>query len=273
MNTILVPTDFSETARNASRYAFEFARHVSATKIVLYNAYQAPYAGDPTLPVVQLFDFEEVKKSSTERLESFRRELLPVAPEGLAVETRSTFAILAGNIEETCEETAADLILMGITGGSGLDVLIGSNTLSVAEQSKVPVIIVPSNAVYRPIQKLLLVLDNNKVAHSGPVKWIKKMIDETGARLQVLNIDHSRNTPDNGVLREALSDYDPEYHHVDYNSFWEATNNFAGKQQVDMIIVIQKKHGFFDNIFRHNHTKELAFHTHVPLMCISEQSR
>ncbi len=270
MNAILVPTDFSETARNASHYAIEFAGQLSVNKVILYNAYQAPYTADPTLPVVLLFDFEEVKKNSVESLETLRRELLAAAPSGLSVETRSAFAILAGNIEEACQETGAEVIIMGITGGSGLDVLIGSNTISVAEHSEVPVIIVPPQARYRPIQTILLVLDSNQVDHSSPVRFIKKVLDETGARLHVLNIDHSRNAPENLALRDSLSAYEPEYHHVDYKSFWEATTKFAGEHQVDMIIVIQKKHGFFENIFRHNHTKELAFHSQVPLMCINE---
>jgi nucleotide-binding universal stress UspA family protein len=67
-----------------------------------------------------------------------------------------------------------------------------------------------------------------------------------------------------------LKDYTPEYHHVDSKDFAEAVNDFVAQNKVDMIITIPKKHGFFESIFKRSHTKQLAYHTHVPLLCMHD---
>ncbi len=62
MKTILVPTDFSETAMNAAAYALPLAKQLGMDRIVLYNAYQAPVSVDPMVPTVQLLDMDLMKK-------------------------------------------------------------------------------------------------------------------------------------------------------------------------------------------------------------------
>ena len=42
MKTFLIPTDFSDNAVNAIRYAVALAMQVKASKLVLYNTYATP---------------------------------------------------------------------------------------------------------------------------------------------------------------------------------------------------------------------------------------
>ncbi len=155
MNKILVPTDFSATAKNAALYAVELAKQVGIQKIVLYNAYQSPVTIDPMMPTIQLFDIEELKKNSEEALTHFKEELQTVAG-GINLETVSAFNLLVDGLDEVCKTTGADLIVMGITGVGALEeTLIGSNAVSVARHSTIPVIIVPAKAKFVKINEVL----------------------------------------------------------------------------------------------------------------------
>lgn len=276
MKTILLPTDFSVTAKNAANYAIALSKQIGVSKIVLYNAYQAPVAVDPSLPVMQLLNMEEIKKISDDGMKSFKHELSSADGIELEVETINEFAILHNSIDEVCTKCNADLIVMGITGGGGLEeVLIGSNTINVVNHTKVPVLIVPADCVYKPVEEVLLVCDYKKIKESIPEQSLKKVLDVLRAKLFVLNIGHNKsftsdNMPEAFVLDELLSDYTPEYHHVESKEFSEAINEFVDKNQVDIIITIPKKHGFFESIFKRSHTKQLAFHTHVPLLCMHD---
>jgi hypothetical protein len=166
---------------------------------------------------------------------------------------------------------------MGITGRGKLEeTLIGSNTISVARNTKVPVIIVPSNARYQPIEEVLLACDFKKVVETTPVAPLEKIMDETRAKLFVINIDHDNKsfTPDTpfetAMLDTLLHKYNPEYHFVDSTDFTEAINRFATEKKIDLIVTLPRKHGFFENLFKRSHTKMLAFHSHVPLMVIHD---
>ncbi len=275
MNSILVPTDFSETAKNAGLYAVSLAQDLGIQKIILYNAYQAPISADPSMPAVQLFDIDVLKKSSKDGLEQFRSELQAVCKQPMLFETKAEFQLLTSGVEELCKVEPIDAIVMGITGGSKVEeALIGSNTISVAKHVTVPVFIVPSGATYKRINKVVLACDFRKVVDTMPVTAIKNLLDVTEAELHILNVSAKETKSDEAfeslMLDTLFQGYSPKYHFIHDTHFAEAINHFADENAIDLIITIPKKHGLFDGLFRKSHTKSLAFHSHVPLMVIHE---
>ena len=277
MKTILVPTDFSSTAKNAAHYALALAKDLGANKIIFYNAYQQPVTADPVLNTVELYDMGEFGKLSENGLQNFIKNFDEQETAGLKFETVSEYNLLTAGIEELCKQHAIDLIVMGVTGGGKLEeTLIGSNTISVATHINIPVIIVPTKATYQPIKEIVLACDFKKVVETTPVAPLKKILDETKAKLFVLNIDHNNksfttDTPHESVMLDTLLyNYQPEYHFIESEDFTEAINQFAEKNKVDLVVTMPKKHGWFEGLFRRSHTKMLAFHSHVPLMVMHE---
>jgi nucleotide-binding universal stress UspA family protein len=277
MHTILVPTDFSLVAKNAAAYAVNLAKQLGSKKIILYNAYQQPIIADANMVPVELVDINLIKDTSTIGLNSFKREVESLGTEGIDIETIGEYDILMDGINAVCREHNVDIIVMGVTGGGKFDeTLIGSNAVNVAKQATVPVIIAPPGTKFTTINKVVFACDFKDVVETTPVGAIKHLLNETKAKLLVLNIDHnhkhfSQELPFEGLMLDNLLDgYDPEYHFVDSPNFVEAVNSFAEDNEADLVITIPKKHNFFEKIFTESHTKQLAFHSHVPLMVIHE---
>lgn len=279
MKTILVPTDFSATATNAAHYAVHLAKQVNCSKIILYHAYQVPIMTDAVMTPVELLGIDEIKEASEKGLQKFRGILQEYmgADSGIELATISEFAFLTDSVDETCKVNNVDLVVMGITGGDKMEeVLIGSNTISVAKHTTVPVIIVPSEVEFRPVKEIVLVCDFKKVVETTPVEPVRKLITETNARLFVLNIDHehkqsTEDTPFESLMLDTLlQGLSPEYHFIDNADFVEGINQFVTDKKVDLIITIPKKHGWFEGLFKRSHTKMLAFHTHVPLVVVHD---
>ncbi|SJZ78897.1 universal stress protein [Sediminibacterium ginsengisoli] len=278
MNTILVPTDFSPTAKNAAVYAMQLAADLGVGKIIFYHSYQAPVSIDPVVPAVQLFDIDSLKEASEEGLRHFMNEMAAAAPgNGIVFDSISEYNMLTDGINDAVERTGAGWVVMGITGGGALEeTLIGSNAVNVAKQTPVPVIIVPAGAAYKKITRILLACDFKKVLDTMPVQPIRNLLNDTGAKLMVLHIDsahrdyNSELAGEIQVLDALLKDYYPEYHFIDHDDFTEGMNAFALEHQADIIITIPKKHGWFEGLFRRSHTRKLAFHTSIPLMVIHE---
>ncbi|WP_207492285.1 universal stress protein [Aridibaculum aurantiacum] len=277
MKNILVPTDFSDVAKNAAQYAVQLAKQVGAQKIILYNAYQAPVITEPTMPVVQLIDMDTLKNITDDGLANFKEWMHTITPGEIELETLSEFAVLSNNIEEVCERTKADLVVMGITGGSKLEeVLIGSTAISVVNHSKVPVVVIPPNATYSKINKVALACDFKKIEETTPVAAINAIMKDTGASLLVLHVENNNKHFDDKAeveslkLQSLLHEFDPQFHFIEHEDFVEGINEFVDTHKIDLLITIPKKHGLFEGLFRRSHTKQLAFHSHVPLMCIHE---
>jgi nucleotide-binding universal stress UspA family protein len=278
MDTLLLPTDFSATALNAGKYALQLAAQVGASKLVLYHSYEIPVTIDPMTPGLQMLDVEALKTDSEEGLESFREQLAPFA-NNIVLDTFNEYGALADGLDEVCKKVHAGLIVMGITGGGILEEkLIGSNAISVAKHTDVPVIIVPAAASFTPVEEIMLTSDFHKSDKTIPVELVRRIMNETKAKLYVFNIEeevdeYATDYPgtelqESYALHELLHDLNPEFHFSENTNFVEAVNEFAAEYQVDLIITIPKKHGFFGSLFTESHTKKLAFHSKVPVMVI-----
>jgi len=275
MNTILVPTDFSATARNAAIYAANFAKQMKSSRIVLYNSFQAPVITDANVTMVETIDINDLARMSKENLKQLKTSIGPYFDNTTTIDTLSEYGLVSTDINDICRSNNVDFIVMGVTGGGKLEeTLIGSFAIDVARHAEVPLIIVPPNAAFSEINEVILACDFSKVVETTPVAPVKKILDATGAKLIVVNIDHKNKhftseTPFESLMLDALLDgYNPEYKFIDDVDFVEGINKVALEKQADLIITIPKKMGWFDGLFKKSHTKMLAFHSHVPLMVV-----
>ncbi|MBO9153153.1 universal stress protein [Chitinophaga sp. GCM10012297] len=275
MKTIIVPTDFSETAYNAARYAIGLAGQTGATRVILYHAYEL-IVPIPDLPTaVPMVNMEDLRESSLEGLRRMQTELAPMVPSGVRLDMRADNHLLAANIDQVCREELADIIVMGITGGSQLEeILVGSNTVDVVKSSAYPVIVVPTKAAFRPIRKIVFACDLRKVAKTTRREPLLKILDEFKPELHVVNIQkegkENIHPEENQELDNMLHNYNPQYHFIDRPNIADAITGFAEEQYADLLLIIPKKHGIFDSIFKRGHTSRIAFQTNVPLLSIHE---
>ncbi len=146
ISTILVPTDGSETAQKAARYAIDLAKQLNASVIVLSVIDKRSFMGQ-TVPA------RETARHVIEPIEDYLRE----AAEGYAGEIKklckkngiqSKTVITTGHpveeIVKEAERAKVNLIIMGSHGKSAVKAaVLGSVTYGVIhKETKVPVLIV-----------------------------------------------------------------------------------------------------------------------------------
>ena len=279
MKNILVPTDFSATSLNAAHYALKLAEQLGSSKVILFNAYQVLLMIDPTamVPSMQMMDEGQLKAGSKIALDKFKLVLQAFCPKNCELDTYCEYALLNNGLDEVCKTTGSGLIVMGITGGGLLEEkLIGSNTIHVALNSSVPVLIIPAKANFTIVEEIALACDFRSVVESTPVQPIKDLVKTTGAQLFVLNIEENAKTFDAEIPFQSkmidllLHECHPQFSIIDNPDFMEGINNFILEKQIDILITIPKKHGIFQTLFKESHTKKLAFHSHVPVMVVHD---
>ncbi|MGZ5191822.1 MAG: universal stress protein, partial [Flavisolibacter sp.] len=106
MKTILIATDFSAAARNASIYGMELARAFNA-RVVLFTAYQQiPVQSTET---ALMLDSKNIKQITLQLLEQEAKEIN--SRNITVVETRCNEGFIADSILNAAEEMHADLIV------------------------------------------------------------------------------------------------------------------------------------------------------------------
>lgn len=275
MKTIIVPTDFSPAATNAMNFAADMAININAS-VMLLHVYQVPVSMTD-VPVV-LVSTDELRKDSESQLTELKESLTHVTSGKIKIYSEARMGDIVDELEEVCKTLQPFAVIMGTHGTSGVErMLFGSTTLNAIRHLKWPVIVVPPGKEYgMGIKKIGFACDFNKVIENTPVQFIKNMVNEFGAELHVLNVDYENrhfkpDTPEESLmLQTLLEDLNPQYHFINNKDVEAGINDFADSNNIDLLITIPKKHGLFENLFKHSSTKEIVKQSHVPVMCVHE---
>lgn len=271
MKTIIVPTDFSPVAVNALNYAADMALAVNAS-LMLLHIYQIPVTVTDT-PLI-LISVEDLKADAERKLNKARQEIEHVTSGKIKIYAEVHLGNVTDELEEICKKIQPFAIVMGTTGHSAVErVIFGSNTLSVIKHIAWPVICVPVGKEYGTgIKKIGLACDFREVAETVPSDAIKSFAAQFKAEFHVLNVHYQEPSAglseQSAILQTALAGLNPHYHFIQHKDIEDGIHEFAEKNNLDLIITIPKKHKLLDGIFKKSSTKQLIYHSHIPVMSL-----
>ncbi len=275
MKTIIVPTDFSSTAANAVDYAIAMAKDINAS-IVLMNAYQVPVTVTADTAIVVVAE-EDLRNSAQFHLNKLKTETEEKTSGSVKIYTELRLGDPIAELEELSNTIKPFAIVMGSNGHSGIEqALFGSTTLKVIRHIEWPVIAVPPGKKYTGIKKIGFACDYKQVVETTPSQLIKDFVNSFHAEFHVLNVDFENRhfkpeTPEESLLVHTLfEELNPVYDFIENPDVPKGIDNFAEKNNLDLLITIPKKHTLLEGLFRKSATKQLVSHSHLPVMCVHE---
>lgn len=272
MKTILVSTDFSPAAVNATNYAADMALAAGAD-LFLFHVYQVPVAVTD-VPLV-LMSVEDLKISAEQKLRRLKEDVRHITSGKLNILTETRLGKVTDELENICATVQPFAVVMGTTGHSSIDrILFGSTTLTAIRHLTWPVICVPKGKEYGPgIKKIGFACDLRQVEETTPFTAIIHFVKEMEAELYVLNVEEGskKSSPEQtALLGTALKELEPQFHFIQHDDIEDGINEFAEKNNLDLIIAIPKKHKLLESLFRPGSTRQLVTESHIPVMCIHE---
>lgn len=273
MKTILVPIDFTDNAANSLAYATELAR-LTGARLILFHAFELPVSvGEVQVMVLAV---EELKKAYLERLHEL--EMTVQQRTGGAVPTeciaRSGLAVV--EILSLSDELEADLVIMGVTGRGMLsELIIGSHAASTFRKSRVPVLIVPRDAAFRKIDRIVLASDLHQVTRPVQDRLVA-LVRVFGARLLIVNVlQHERpasveEAAAERSLERLLEGLDHSFHFHVNEDIVGGINEFAAEHAADLIVTIPHKHSLWHRLIHEGISTEMAFNSRLPLLTVPD---
>lgn len=274
MKTILVPTDYSETANNALYYAIELAKLAKA-KIILLHAYHVPLpTGD--IPVM-LVSPAELEKENVMRVKKLEKDIAKKFSEGVKTEHVVRPGFVPDEILSVIKEKNVDLVVMGIAGQTKISrALIGSNTVDVIKKTKTPVLVIPRDCRFRKVGKIAFACDYQGTINSEVMDKLKEFVKLLKAKVLVLDVVKPDKVPvyENAVaglsLENSLSGVDHSLYFPEGEDVTSEINSFVDTYQADWLVMMPHRHKLLEGIFHKSNVRQMAFHTHVPLLSLHE---
>lgn len=272
MKTIIVATDFSPSALNAANYAADMALAINAGILLLY-VYQIPVSYGE-IPVA--LDVEDMMQGAEKGLHDLKEQLTRKTYRKMNIETEVGMGPFFQELKNVCARIKPYAVVMGSQGTTASERLFfGGHTVYAMKHLMWPLITVPPEAVFSSIKKIGLACDFNRVVETIPIDEIKTLVNDFNAELHILNTGQKQVfNPDvefeSGLLQEMVVTLQPDYHFITNENTDEGIIDFAEKNEIDLLIVLPKRHDLLDKVIHKSHTKQLVLHSLVPVMALHQ---
>lgn len=270
MKTILVATDFSPAARNAANYAADMAQACNANLLVLH-VYQMPLLFlQVPLPVT----IDEMIKDAQKEMDHIQKELTNRTGGKIAIETKIRMGSFHAELKKVCERIEPSYVVMGSQGTTAAEHLFfGSQTVYAMEHLTWPLITVPPGIAFSSVKKIALACDFNKTLDEVPLGEIKALVNDFNAELFILNVCKGGEfNPDNifdtGLLSKMLAPLTPNLRYITSTDTDKAIMDFVDSNNIDLLIMLPRRHCLIDRLIHKSHSKQLILHSHPPVMAI-----
>lgn len=269
MKTIIVCTDFSQEAENATHYAASMARE-NKYKIVLFHLQSISIHALNAQVSADFFYAQTLKN----------QQYITGKATGLqnlyAIETEHHLA--SGNFMEELENCIqlhnGDFIVMGMTEKTIEQKFLGTTVTKAIHRIIKPVLIIPGHIEYTGIKKILFAYDTHKNMTWSALNDIYNFINEFNAAVEVFNVG------------ERLEDFTEVIHDIDLNSGYNLDDikySFKMIQSIevikaieeeirlinpDLLMMVPYKYNFAESLFHRSKTAIMAYKNKIPLLSI-----
>lgn len=275
MKHILIPTDFSESAKNASEFGIEMAK-VLALPVRFLHSIQTPV--DWSKLNRQDEDKYPESKSKINRAKEDLKIWEKKAKEK-DVDAEHTLLFNTGmeELNNYVNPENYELIVMGTHGTKGFEKILGSNTQKLIRQSKVPVLAIKYPFEVANLKKILIASDLKEQSQPA-FKKVFKMLGKLNIEKNLVYVNTPYNFKEYDEIENSMSNFLKKCDIKDIKTQSLSANNEArgigmalNKLRPDLFISITHQRSGLDTIFSPSITEEIINNYDIPVLSINRE--
>jgi nucleotide-binding universal stress UspA family protein len=266
---ILVPTDFSSNARTALDYAARLAVDLNASLII------AHIIRPPGNSRAVLSETKAIEKNVVLELHELQMYLCHTY--GLKTTIKVGIGVIADEIVKLSTVHFMNLIVMATHGNGGLQkTLFGSNTAEVINKSKIAVVALPPDAVYRKPERIVFAMDHQSddIEDMQEIAHFAEFFNATISAVHVVNRFTDEDLDFDIHAHESFSDLVhsrinyakigcDEFQHEDVA---EGIKCFVEAEEADILALSSSHRNLLKKLFQKTLTHEFLFQIDTPLL-------
>lgn len=273
IKNIVVPTDFSATSRNAYAYAQVLAEAFDAEITVLHVKENYLPASEVSIPSISIYDEVPLNETMKDFIENEGSDTLVMVK--AKVQSKIIKGLAIDELVEYSKRDDVDLIVMGTTGLQDfVSKIIGTVSLDVANKAHCPVVIVPRDATWQPINRIMFAANYDSTLPKT-VREITDFAELLEANIHFVHINE--NKVDNDKLMETIWDElfeaaDPrvpfEMHTIYTGDVVDQLQKYATHHHINLLAFVNKKRNFWQNLMHYSVTQNIAISADKPMLIL-----
>lgn len=281
MRKVLVPTDFSENAMNAIKYACQIFKYETSEFFIVHTYADEVYRKDVANDRYLLNELKEtVFQKSEEQLKKIQAEITAYSPNPKHSYTYiSAFGTLVDEVNHIVSKENMDIVVMATRGQTNnRSITFGSNTLQVLKYVDCPVLAIPENYTYHPPKEVLFPT-NYLVPYKR--RELKLLCDMTGSfrsNIHLLYIDpirrlSLRQEDNQQFLKECLKKPKLVFETTPEKDKTMAISKYIVHKQIDMLVIVNSRHSYIEDMLYQSTIDKLGLHVKIPFLVMQNLSR
>jgi len=261
MKNLLVPIGSSENALNTLRYAIEFAREFDARIYLIHVFSSSKISGS-------FINVDKVMERDSRQV--LKDHLSKVDPKGVEIITST----LKGHSEKDTLKQLIKLLdidmIIASTKNDGSDdtIFIGRITGNIIKDTEVPVLIIPDEAKFKPVKKILLTLKSGSIKSLKTLNVLVSIKKHFGSTINLLQVKTPKLDAKDLELNETLETLVAKRIKTRNATVFQGVLEFLHEENPDMLCVIRRKRGFFKKLWEDDRVKKIDFDSNIPLLVL-----
>ncbi|MGB7785044.1 MAG: universal stress protein [Salinimicrobium sp.] len=281
MRKVIIPTDFSENAFNALKFAAELFKYEKSEFYLLHAYADEVYNTEGVLTQDFVDEFKEItRKKTEEELERTKNAILELFPNPRhSFNTISAFGLLIDEVNDLVERENADIIVTATRGKTNdRKMTFGSNTLQIIKYVQCPVLSIPGNYEYNDPKRILFPSNFMLPYQRRELKLVGDMARAFCSEVDLLYVSRFpmetfRQKDHRAAVEEQLYDIKTEFLQEEEMDKTKAILEYINKGRADLLVLVNSRHSYLENVLYRSTLDEIGLHPKIPFLVLQNFHR
>lgn len=279
MPTILVPSDFSKNASSALLFAIQLCDQINHDLIVFHCSHISAYALSAASSEEQMAQLlkedednkmEKLQKQVHEAYQYLQRSEVPASTKCIV----SYNQLVVEKTLQVADEFKVGYIIMGTHGATGITkFFFGSNTSIMISKSPIPVLAIPENYTYAPIENILFTSDLQNL--SNELGRLIPFAQANDSNITILHFDYGLEPCESKIKAAEEAINRAAYKKITLKkekavidkSLVSQIRNYTGNHKPQCLVMFTRERSLWDRLFfKGSKTEDMSTSLNIPLL-------
>lgn len=281
MRKVLVPTDFSDNAFNALKYASQVFKYEKCDFLIVHAYADEVYREASVMEPGHVDQLKEATFLKSEKLlKRVLKNLKEFSPNPHhKLKSISVFGDLIDEVNDLVNQENIDIVVMGTRGATNdRKLTFGSNTLHLLKYVHCPVLAIPEGYEYHPPKEILFPTNFLVPSKRRELKLLCDMTGSFRSTVHILHIDpipnlSLRQQDNKEFLKNCLRKPKLTFETTLEKDKTTAITKYIVHHAINMLVLVNSRHSYMEDMLYQSTINKIGLHIKIPFMVLQNVSR